>query len=255
MIFGNFFAKSGTVTPYKMYSPTHFAIIFICVLVISLAVWLFRKAKESDVTKITRICCVALWILEIMKIVFNLAAGNARYPNSYVPLYFCSIPLYCSIMSGWGRGRVKRAGDVFMVVGGMVGGIAYILSPNTTAGIYQAFHFITVQSYILHCIMVFLSILYLITRYCRLKVSDIKYYAGVVVIMCVTAFCVNLMLDSNLMFVSKNFPGTPMEPIYNFSPTLFPLIMTLIQSVPPFIVVYALVSVTEKILIKQKYVE
>lgn len=245
-MFQYFFAKSGTVEPYKIFSSSHFILIFISAFLIVCALWRNRHANEKMVLYVTRHCAVLLWILEFMKIAFNILAGNGNNPNTYIPLYFCSIPLYCSVMSGWGSGKVKRVGDVFMTVGGMVGGVAYLISPNTTAGQYQAFHFITMQSFVLHSIMIFLSSLYVITGYHKLIQSDWKYYALTIVTMCITALTVNYFLDSNLMFLSKNFPGTPVEVLYNFSPVFFPFWMTFIQAIPPFIVIYALVSLLKR---------
>jgi len=245
-MFKYFFAKSGTVAPYHIFSSTHFIMVGICAMLIAFALWHNRHADHKKVLQITRWCAVLLWTLEIIKIVYQLMIGNGNNPNTFVPLYFCSIPLYCSLMSGWGRGWVKRTGDVFLIVGGMVGGVAYLISPSTTAGIHQAFHFITIQSYILHGIMVFLSVLYVITGYYKLVMSDIKFYALTVVIVCVIARIVNYLLVSNLMFVSYNFPGTPIELLYNWSPKYFPFWMTFIQAVPPFFVVYALVFLLKK---------
>ena len=245
-MFKYFFAKSGMVEPYKIFSSSHVILVCICMFFIVRALWRNRHADSKTVLRITRYCAVLLWVLEVMKIAFNLLIGNGENPNTYIPLYFCSIPLYCSLMSGWGRGTVKRTGDVFMTVGGLVGGVAYFLSPNTTAGQYQAFHFITIQSFILHGIMIFLSVLYIITGYHKLVMKDLKFYALTIVTMCVAAYTVNYFLDSNLMFVSKNFPGTPVEILYNLSPEYFPFWMTFIQAIPPFLVIYALVYMLKK---------
>lgn len=250
MLIERFFAKSGTFEPYRMYTAEHLIMAMICFCVLAVALCFGRRANGQKVLIITRVCSCLLWMLEIIKIVFNIFSGNLEHPNSYIPLYFCSIPLYCSIMSGWGKGRIKRIGDVFLTVGGIVGGMAYILSPNTTAGIYPSFHFITFQSYILHCIMIYLSALYVITDYCKPKMRDIRYYALTVTTVCITAYIVNCFLESNLMFVSRNFPGTVMELIYNFSPTLFPFIMTFVQAVPPYLVVYGLIKLFRKLQIK-----
>lgn len=240
MIFGRFFAKSGTYEAYHMYDKVHWFIVIACAVFILWALYLSRGMDAGEIKKQVRKCAVLLWALEIAKIIFNIYAGNLKYPNSYIPLYFCSIPLYCSIMSGWGRGSLKRAGDVFLTVGGVIGGIAYILTPSTTAGIYPAFHFITVQSFVLHCVMVYLSLLFIQSNYCELVPSDIKYYALTVTFVCICAYTVNYFLDSNLMFVSKNHPGTAVEIVYNMSGKLFPVMMTFWQAIPPFYVVYAL---------------
>ncbi len=243
MSFEGFFAKSGEFAAYQLYTSSHFVMVLISTVAIITSLFLSGFSRKLNIIKITRFCACLLWGLEIVKIIFNLAIGNAGQPNAYVPLYFCSIPLYASLMSGWGRKTAKKIGDVFLVVGGMVGGVAYLLSPNTTAGIYPALHFITMQSYLLHSIMIYLSLLYILSGYYKLKLSDWRYYALTVTVMCAVAYVVNIFLGSNLMFVSRNFPGTIIEVVYRLNPNCFPILMTFIQAIPPFFVVYCLLRI------------
>lgn len=188
--------------------------------------------------KIIRFSTALMWGLEIAKILFNLVSGNVKSLNSYIPFYFCSMPLYFGIFSGFGKGTVKRIGDVFLVVGGIVGGVMYILSPTTTAGMYPAFHFITVRSFIHHAIMVYIGLLMIITNYVSLKFCDFKIYAITVVIIFTIAHTLNAFLGTNLMFVTRTSPGTVVDIVYNISPEFFPLLMTLIHATLPFLTVY-----------------
>ena len=48
------------------------------------------------------------------------------------------------------------------------------------------------------------------------------------------------------MFISKNFPGTPIEMIYNISGKYFTLIMSFGQMILPFYIVYGVVKQMEK---------
>ena len=48
------------------------------------------------------------------------------------------------------------------------------------------------------------------------------------------------------MFISKNFPGTPIEIIYNISGKYFTLIMSLGQMILPFYIVYEVVKQMKK---------
>lgn len=52
------------------------------------------------------------------------------------------------------------------------------------------------------------------------------------------AYIVNELCDSNLMFISQNYPGTFIEVIYNLSGKLFPLVMVAAQAVLPFYFIY-----------------
>lgn len=238
MFFKRLFAKSGVYTPYKMYSASHIFLIIVCAVAIIYALYQSRTKEKSDVYKTVRHLSVVLWILEIAKIIFNLCIGNAGNLNTYIPLYFCSITLYAGIFSGYCKGVLKKTGDVFLIVGGIVGGTAYILSPCTTAGIYPVFHFITIQSFLLHSIMIYLGILFIITDYTKLHARDIVYYTSIVTIVSIIAYIINKIFGSNLMFVSQSNPGTIVETVYNLNPKTFSFTITFWQAVPPFIVIY-----------------
>lgn len=246
MIFTKLFSKSGDFPAYSMFSITHMLILIFCAAGIATALWQSRKMNKADVLKTIRRCVIVMWGFEISKIIFNLCIGNASSPGHYIPLYFCSIPLYCGLFSGFGKDKIKHMGDVFLVVGGITGGLGYMLSPCTTAGMYPAFHFITIQSFIHHSIMVYLSILLIVTDYIDLKLKDISSYAMTVTIVAVAAYVINAFLDTNLMFVSKTNPGTMVDVVYNMSPQLFPLMITFWQAVPPFFIIYSLIRFYKK---------
>ena len=231
-------ARSGEYEAYKMFSQDHFIIAFICFSCIAVALYMSRNMKEKTVLKTVRIATIGLWTLEILKIAFNFYIGNARYPHTYVPLYFCSLILYAGILSSYSKGVLKRIGDVFIVVGGIVGGVAYIFTPCTTAGIYPAFHFITIQSFIHHSMMIYLGTLFVASNYLVLQKKDWVYYTSTIVCASIVAYIVNIILDSNLMFVTKTNPGTITDVVYNMSPRLYPLAITFWQAIPPFVVVY-----------------
>lgn len=239
MLMEKFFAKRGTYPGYEMYSMEHLKLVVVSLILVTIALMFSCRMKRKSVLHTIRYATVAMWILEIGKIVFNIVSGNIKSLNSYIPFYFCSLPLYFGLFSGFGKNTVKRIGDVFLIVGGIIGGLVYILSPSTTAGTYPAFHFITVRSFIHHCIMVYLGILMIITNYTNLKLRDIKIYGITVSIAFTIAHILNAFLGTNLMFVTKTNPGTVVDVIYNFSPGLFPVLMTLIHATLPFFTVYA----------------
>ncbi|MCI9063301.1 MAG: YwaF family protein, partial [Clostridia bacterium] len=135
---------------------------------------------------------------------------------------------------------LKHIGDVFLATGGMIAGIMFLLCPNTSLTTYPIFHYISLQSFILHGAMVYLGILVNITDYIEIRSKDIIYYAGLTLILCVIAYIFNTIFDSNLMFISKDFPGTPMSILYSISSRLFTPIMIVLQATVPFYIVYGI---------------
>ena len=80
----------------------------------------------------------------------------------------------------------------------------------------------------------------------KCKNNDIKYYSILVGGICVLAYIVNTIFGSNLMFISQNFPGMPIEIIYNMTGRYFTLVMSLGQMVLPFYIIYGVLKQKEK---------
>ena len=193
---------------------------------------------------------IIICILEIIKIVFSIYQGSFADVNSYVPLYYCSILLYAGILSSFGKGNLKKAGDVCLATGSIIGGIVFLIYPSTSLPMYPAFHFLSIHSFFFHGTMVYLGILINITNYVELKLSDAKYFAIIIAIMSILALIVNKISNGNLMFISHNFPGTPIEIIYNLTngSIWYSFIMIVAQMTLPFYFSYFVIK-----MINQKY--
>lgn len=106
---------------------------------------------------------------------------------------------------------------------------------------YPTIHLVSIHSFIFHGIMIYLGILINITKYIELEKNDIIKYAIIVGIVCIIAYIVNMIFDSNLMFISKNFEIVQIiDVLYNATGRLFTPIMILVQCTLPFYVIYGL---------------
>ena len=94
-----FFARPGEYEACGMYTIGHFVLLIITVIIILIALKFTKNKNKDTIIKIIRNITIFLWILEIIKIIFNLMIGNASNPNTYIPLYFCSLILYAGILS------------------------------------------------------------------------------------------------------------------------------------------------------------
>lgn len=233
-----FFSKPGKYAPCKMFSSGHFTLLSITLVIVIIALYCTKDKNKEQVKNIIQKSTIFLWILEIIKIIFNLAIGNGINPNNYLPLYYCSLILYAGLLSGFSKGKLKKIGDVFIATGSIIGGLFFLFCPNTSLPVYPMFHYISIQSFIFHGTMLYLGILVNITNYIDLKITDIKYYASLIIVISCISYVVNEILGTNFMFISDNFPNTPVEIVYNSTGRFFTLVMVLIQVVGPFYVVY-----------------
>ena len=152
---------------------------------------------------------------------------------------------------------LKRIGDVFLATGSIVGGIVFVLFPTTSLPSYPMFHFISIHSFFFHGTMIYLGILVNITNYIKLEKNDIKYFATLVGTMCILALIINNIFDSNLMFISKNFPNSPLQIIYNLTngTILYNLILISVQLTLPFYVPYWIIKRVKKFKFEEEQIE
>lgn len=242
------FAKIGEFEPCGIFSVGHLILILITIIGICVALKYSAKKNKEEVHKIIKIITITMWILEIIKIIFNIRQNTISAVNTYVPLYYCSMLLYAGLLSSFGKGTLKRVGDVTLATGSIIGGIVFLIYPSTSLPMYPAFHFLSIHSFLFHGTMIYLGILINKTKYIELKKEDIKYFASLVGIMCVIALIVNKLFDGNLMFISNNFPGTPIEILYRITNggILYELIMIIAQMTIPFYISYYVIKKVKK---------
>lgn len=229
-----FFSAPNEFKPCGMFTIKHFIFLILTFSGIYLAVKYTDINNKKIIKRNIQIVTLIVWILEIIKIIFNFKIGNSKNLNTYIPLYYCSILLYAGIFSSIGKGFIKRMGDVFLATGGIVGGVLFLIFPTTSITMYPMFHYISIQSFIYHGAMLYLGIIIHKSNYIKLESKDIIYYSSLLFIMCVLAFMVNVRYGSNLMFISNDFPGTPVGLIYKLTGKFFTPVAVLIQMFAPF---------------------
>lgn len=232
------FAKPGKFEACGMFTKGHFELIIITIVWIIIALKNTMNKTKEEVGKIIKRCTIIMWILEVIMISFKISTGGMKNLNNYVPLYYCSLLLYAGLLSSFAKGKLKRIGDVFLATGGIIGGIVFMILPTTSLPAYPMLHIVSLHSFLYHGTMVYLGILINITHYIEIHLSDIKYYATLVGIVCLLAYIINKIFDSNLMFISKNFPGTPLEILYNITEPFFTVVMSIAQMTLPFYIIY-----------------
>ncbi len=237
-----FFAPPYASAPCGMYTVGHLALFLIAASAIALGLYASRALDACGVRRIIRVSTAVLWVLELAKILFVLLVVGSTNPNDFIPLYYCSLILYAGLFASLGHGVLQKLGDVFIATGGIVGGACFLVCPNTSLPRYPFFHFISFHSFLLHGLMVFLGLLLLWRGGYRIKRQDAVYCVTLISAMCLIAFIFNTVWDlthpdfavANLMFMSKDFPGTPVSLLYRLCGRLFPIAMWLIQALGPF---------------------
>jgi hypothetical protein len=240
-----FFCKAGEYEACGLFSYEHFVLIGFTILGIIIALKKTIHNTHQEVRKIIKFITVITIIVELIRIVFNIYIGNIRNINEYFPLYYCSSFVYAGIMSSWCKGKIKRVGDVFLATGAIIGGAVFIILPVTSLTTYPAFHFLSIQSFIYHGAMIYIGLLVNFTHYIEIELKDIGYFSTLIGILCIASIIVNNIFDSNLMFISKDFVGTPISILYNLLGIGFTPVMIVGQLTLPFLVIWGIIKIKQ----------
>lgn len=242
------FSNIGTYEPCGIFTTGHFILIVVTIMAIAVTLKYSIKKEKKQVHNIIKYITIIAWILEIIRIIFNIKQNSFSAVNTYLPLYYCSVLLYAGLLSSFCKGTLKRVGDVSLATGSIIGGIVFIIYPSTSLSMYPAFHFLSIHSFLFHGVMIYLGILINKTKYIELKKEDVKYFAILIGFMSIIALIVNNLFNGNLMFISNNFPGTPIEILYKITNGgfLYSLIMIITQMTVPFYICYYVINNLEK---------
>lgn len=238
--FDMFLAKAGKYEACGVFNFKHLLLILITGACVWHALKKTRKKSKEEIKNIIKYSTVILWVFEVLRIAFRMVKGNITAFESYLPLYYCSLLLYAGLLSSFAKGKFKRIGDIFLATGGIIGGVIFILFPSTTLPTYPMMHFMSLHSFVYHGTMIYIGILINITNYVEYDKSDIMYYARLVGTLCVVALFVNHITGSNLMFISREFPGVFGKVAGSLSGRLYTPMMVAIHMFAPFYAVCAI---------------
>lgn len=238
------FADLGVYEPCGIFTRDHFILMGITIICIFLALKYTSNKSKDEVYKTIKWITIAMCVLEVIKIIYSITQNSIYDVNTYMPLYYCSILLYAGLLSSFGKGLFKRVGDVSLATGAIIGGVVFIIYPSTSLPMYPAFHILSIHSFLFHGTMIYLGILINKTRYIELEKRDVKYFASLIGIMSIIALIINNLFNGNLMFISNNFPGTPIEILYNLTNggIWYSLIMIIAQMTLPFYISYYVIK-------------
>ncbi len=250
-----FFAKPGQFPPCGMFSLTHLIVLFICICLIITGVFLSRHMSYHQLTIITRIIAIGLVILETSKMIFSYFNENKAI-TSILPLHFCSIFIYATILAGFTKGIFQKVGEAFIASGAIVAGGFFLVMPTTSVTIFPMFHFLSCYSMLFHSLMVYLGITYLITKRVSLNKKVFLRYSVFCTIFAVIAYVINLICDSNLMFLKEpyNIPITLLADIATNVPFLYSLIIYASCTYGTYFIVYAIYLICNRNVYKENVI-
>lgn len=227
-----------------MFNIWHYLTIVLFFLCLWCLLHLSRNMTAEQVKKCHIFIAIGVTILEVIKISSRIRKGYG--PDSWVPLYYCSLFIFSIWLSLCRWEPASRAGYAFITMGGILAAVGFTLYPSTSLGMYPLLHLSTLHSFLYHLIMCYMGILLLKKDCYRPQKRDSLYYFLFVLSACIAALFLNDAIGTNCMFLSHPF-GLPMlQPIRDHCHILYILIAILGQSVALFWLHYGLYQLFQR---------
>ena len=176
----NFFDYKYNIIGYNGQDYGGFAqylYLIISIVLMTVLLIIFRKSKKEKVLNIIKFVSIFLTILYIGKTVWESVYDiklTGSFNTGLLPLDTCSIVMYAGLISGFGKGKLKKMADSWLSTGSIVGGFATMLFLNAFK-YYPFFSFGAFYSMIWHFLMVFLGLLLVVTNYVDMKYTRVIY--------------------------------------------------------------------------------
>lgn len=233
---------------YGLWTWQHL-LFFLCAIgLLWLLLFLYHRFWIKKERKVLIVFSSLLWIFEIIKICYVIFyLGDFKVINDWVPLYFCSLILYASILSAYGKGMVRHLGDSFLFYGGIVSGLAFLCYPSSSLAIYPFLSFRTLHSLFYHVISVFLGVMIVWKGYFVPRHKDILPYLIFTYSSALVAYIVNLLCDSNFMFIREPWSIVPLQWIENVVGPLYPFVIATGQNIGTFYISFGIYQIIKKV--------
>lgn len=162
----------------------------------------YRRLDAARRKKMRRLYAVLLLANELFKMVCLAIGGN--YLLKYLPLHLCSINIFVIAFHAWKP--LRAVGDYLYLVC-IPAAAAALLSP-TWATLPQR-NFMVWHSFTVHALLVAYPLMLTIGGDIRPKLRNVPRSLLVLAGLGCVALVVNLVLDTNFMFLMYAEPGTP----------------------------------------------
>ena len=188
-------------------------------------------------------------VWEIAKIVFKFIIDDAKYLDHWVPLYFCSLFIVALYLCAYGKGRIYKLGESFIIGGCIVGGLAFLVVPATSLMDYPVYHFSSIHSMLFHSSMVYMGVLYIWKLKLKLDLGAFINYSIFVGFFGALSITLNLILDQNFMILTRpvNIPIEFLNTIANNVPWLYTIGALLLYILIPFCLVKGITLIIKKL--------
>lgn len=188
---------------FPQFGILHLIWLFLFATITVVCVLWYKKLNEKRRKIWKTTVAVLLLADELFKVVMLVIGG--RYTPGYLPLHLCSINIFAIAIHVWKPSKVL-GGYLYTV--GIPGALAALLFPSWTA--LPLGNFMHIHSFTVHMLLALYPIVLFAAGEIKPEAKKIPQYLFVLIAMAVPIYFVNLLLNTNFMFLMEADPGNPL---------------------------------------------
>ncbi len=177
-------------------------LVIFAIIVIANCIW-YRKLSDTGKGLWKKTVAILVVLDELFKVVMLIVGG--RYLPGYLPLHLCSINIFLIAVHAWKP--YKTLGGYLYTVG-IPGALAAMLFPTWTS--LPLGNFMHLHSFTVHILLALYPIVLGASGELAPQTKALPKYLGLLVCMAIPVYGINLLLDTNFMFLMSADPGNPL---------------------------------------------
>ena len=219
---------------FKTFGLTHLIWLAAGVLVCIAACTFYRKLSEKKRKTVLTVLGAYIFLQEMIKNLVLILQGEFGW--GHLPFHLCGINILLIAFDIVKQTKVVRS---FLYYFAIPGAVLALLFPNwTTMPVWNFFH---IHSFTIHILLVLYPLLLVTTGQADTSLKAAFRGIGLLVAMAIPVYGLNLLWDTNFMFLMKPDKGNPLElfqkllgsHLWGF-PILLPVVI-LVMYIPVFV--------------------
>ncbi len=188
---------------FSLFSPLHLLWIGIALVCLIANVFFYRNLNVSGKALWRKIVAWLLIADELFKMAILIYSGH--YGVNYLPFHLCSINIFLIAIHAY---RPSRILENFLYTVCIPGALAALLFPTwTSLPVTNGMH---LHSFTVHILLMLYPAVLTLSGDIKPDVKQLPKTLGLLVLMAIPIYGLNLLLDTNFMFLMSADPGNPL---------------------------------------------
>lgn len=207
MTFFTHFSELTNITPVMPFDSTNILLILVGLASAIIPILLASQLTQQGRRKALVVWVTIIVLLELSRQVWALSLGRYDFAEM-LPLHLCGMQV---ILMPIMLKTNKREWRTFVYLTALIGALAAILFNETILDKYPFWHFQTLQSFIIHGLIMMVPLYDIIWFKFRPSFKELPFSIIFMAYLGVQSFMINLWTGGNYLFVSFAPKNTPLE--------------------------------------------